>query len=796
MIKLQFLGPVIIRKEDGSLDQTIPKGSKRIALLAYLVLAKPRVHHRRDELVALFWPDAGQKSARNSLSNILYHLREALGKDIILNRGSEDICVNSDKVWCDVLAFEKAIIQGDLKKAFQHYTNELLTGLHVNHVSNDFQDWLDRERDTLQNAYSKLCWDLAGKEKDLDNFEDAYHYAQKGSELRQYSKKHQRRYFEFLVEIGKPGEARRAYEQYAERLKTELNTEPSADLRSYIENLDASHSDNKPAQTVSESSVIMQHPSVESDSKNGVEKSVKNKPNKLYAGNTGRLSKTLISNILILIIFVLSVLLIGRIFSNPETRIQLGDKSVAVLPFTYINSADSTDYFSLGITEEILSKLGRVGDLSVTSRTSVMKYQNSEKSIREIAGELGVTTVVEGSVQRHGGRVRITAQLIDAETDRHLWGDTYDRQIENILDIQSEVAARIAGALQTELLPFDNSEYNPQQNVDEIAYQKYLQAKYLLDNGNVDGIVESVDLLKESISIDSTFAPAHGKLALAYVYSAMKMGFSSKVAGIKGMTLKDGLNLALQSSNKALSINQNVVEAYLAQAMIHKLNKNWAQSEDKFLKALSINPNHSDVLIDYGTFLTKLGNNEKALIHKKKAVAVDPLSWKTHFSLGIAYAHDKRYDDAIRELKTSINLGSQYRPTKGFLTMSLLKRSQELFNNGQDEQALAVIEQDSSVINEILGTNTAWKETFIFAVKGDKQKVLQNIEDNVLIRPGPTIYFLLLVGQKETAYQTIEQYIDFSNNTAFISSIFDSVRNEPRFQEMVERDLNIEIDFD
>ncbi|MFO8055291.1 MAG: BTAD domain-containing putative transcriptional regulator [Bacteroidales bacterium] len=798
MIKLQFLGPVTIRKEDGSLDQTIPKGAKRVALLAYLVLAKPRGYHRRDELLTLFWPDAGQKSARNALSNILYYLRNALGKDIILNRGSEEICVNMEKVWCDVLAFESAVDQGELKKAFELYKSRLLTGFHINHVSNDFQDWLDRERERLQKAYSGLCWNLAMKEKGRDNFEFAHHYAQKAADLTPYSDKHQSRYIKLLAEIGKPEAARRAYDRYSERLKTELNADPSPDLRGYVENIDASQSVSASAEDVNASGdgtrgLPIVEPGSSADLPNS-DKDLKVQPKNLYEPNQNSSNKKLIRNIFISVVFVLIAWFIGNYFFNSGTDIQFGEKSVAVLPFTYINSPDSTDYFSLGITEEILSKLARKGDLSVTSRTSIMQYRNSDKSIREIAGELGVTTIVEGSIQRHSGQVRVTAQLIDAETDRHLWADTYDRQIENILDIQSDVAGRIADALQTKLVPNDNSEYNPQQNVDELAYQKYLQAKYLLDMGNAENIVEAVEVLEESISIDSTFAPAHGNLSLAYMYSGLVSTFPLEHTGVEGINIGDATNLALEASNKALSINSNVVEAYMVQGIIHRLNKEWDQSEEKFLKALSLNPNHSDVLREYGALLTKLGNNEEALIQKEKAVEVDPLAWNTHIGLGYSYYCERRYVEAIRELETSLSLGSRYFLTKKFLGLARLKRGQELFNNGQDEQAMAMIEKGSSNLNEFWGTNIEWKESITLAMSGDKQKALQHIKENSLSF-SPKLHWHLLIGQKETALEMIDRGVDLSR-FAYIDPVFDTVRDDLRFQQMAERDLKKEIDFD
>ncbi len=796
MIKLQLLGPLRIRKEDHTLDQSVPKGAKRISLLAYLVLVKPHGYHRRDNLLAMLWPDSGQKSARNSLSNILYHIREALGKDVVLNRGSEEIQANTDLIWCDALAFQKSLNQNDLYEAYSLYKGELLAGFHVDHVSNDFQDWLDGKRESLKDEYRKLCWKLAVKEKESGHLDIANQYAQEAANLTPYSETDHHRFIEFLVATGRPDKAKQVYEKYAERLRSDLDSNPSQDLTRYVKSLSTIHSANQRAETnKTKSSSSSDEEGNKSDRQN-TDANSKNMLHKRSEASADRSNTTLFRYTLILLTIALIAWFIGRNIFNQESAFQAGDKSVAVLPFTYINSPDSTDYFSLGITEEILSKLARVADLSVTSRTSVMRYQNSDKSIQEIARELGVSSVVEGSVQRHWDEVRITAQLIDAETDRHLWGDTYDRKIENILDIQSEVAARIANALQTELIPHENSEYSPNQNVDDFAYQIYLQAKHLLDIHEPEGIMESIDLFKESILVDSTFAPAHGSLALAYYYAGLLSTLEFNVVGVEGIKLRQAADLSLQSANKAISINPNVVEAYLAQAIIYqRIHSDWEQSEDKFLKALSLNPNNSDVRRGYGFHLLFQGNIEEALIHMEKAVAVDPLSWYAHHGLGYTYYCARKYEKAILELETSINLGSPNPITKKHLSLALLKKSQELFNNGQDEEAISMIERGSSILDEIWGANTGWKETVVFAAMGNKAKTLQSINENPLPNP-PTLYSLLLIGQTDEVLENLENRINFRINRTYVDPIFDSIRDHPRFKQMVRHDLNKNIKFD
>lgn len=190
-----------------------------------------------------------------------------------------------------------------------------------------------------------------------------------------------------------------------------------------------------------------------------------------------------------------------------------------------------------------------------------------------------------------------------------------------------------------------------------------------------------------------------------------------------------------------------------------------------------------------------MGNIDEALIHMKKAVSVDPLSWAAHHGLGYTYYCARKYQSAIRELQTFINLGSLYPNTKKHLSLSLLKRSQELLERGQDEQAVELIETGSTILDEIWGSDTGWKETVIFAATGDKQKTLQSIEENSLPFP-PKLYSLLLIGQKEMALEMIDQRLNFSRDRAYIDPVFDTIRDDPRFKQMVERDLNKEIQFD
>ena len=190
-----------------------------------------------------------------------------------------------------------------------------------------------------------------------------------------------------------------------------------------------------------------------------------------------------------------------------------------------------------------------------------------------------------------------------------------------------------------------------------------------------------------------------------------------------------------------------------------------------------------------------MGEIEDALIQMEKAVAVDPLSWAAHHGLGYTYYCMRKYERAIRELETSINLGSLYPNTKKHLSLSLLKRSQELFRQNEEKKAIELIETGSSLLDDIWGSDTGWKETLIYAATGDREKTLQSIEANSLPFP-PRLYSMLLIGEKEKALQMVDQRLNFSRDRAYVDPIFDTVREEPKFKQMVQRDLKKDIDFD
>ena len=231
MVEIRLLGPVSLRNKDGSFNDSFLSGPKRLALLTYLILAKPRGYHRRDTIIALFWPEKGQKGARNSLSNMLYQIRGSLGNSIVLNRGTEELCINRDLIWCDVFAFEENLKQDKLTPAIQLYRGDLLTGFHVKDISNDFLDWLENERERLRKLAFKTSWKLAEKAEKSGDYNLAVSWGKTAVGYTDFSEDAYIEYLKLLNRIGKSSEALKVYKDFERHLNEIWDLEPSEKIR-------------------------------------------------------------------------------------------------------------------------------------------------------------------------------------------------------------------------------------------------------------------------------------------------------------------------------------------------------------------------------------------------------------------------------------------------------------------------------------------------------------------------------------------------------------------------------------
>ncbi|UCC82582.1 MAG: tetratricopeptide repeat protein, partial [Gemmatimonadota bacterium] len=319
-------------------------------------------------------------------------------------------------------------------------------------------------------------------------------------------------------------------------------------------------------------------------------------------------------------------------------------KWIAVLPFTNMSADPDNEYFSDGITDDIILHLSKIADLNVISRTSVMRYKDTELNLRQIGEQLGVATILEGGVQRAGERVRINAQLIDAATDRHLWAETYDRELTDIFAIQSDVAERIAAALEATLTTDQRARIESAPTANLEAYDLYLRGRFFLSQRG-EGIRRGLEYFQQALERDPNYARAHAGVADCYNL----LGFYAYLPPSQAFPA------ARDAALSALEIDANLDEAHTSLGFV-KLYYDWDArgAAAEYRRALELNPNSPQANHWYSSALHALGRSDEAIAHVERAVAIAPLSVMENAGLAWSLISARRYAEARERLQRVI----------------------------------------------------------------------------------------------------------------------------------------------
>jgi eukaryotic-like serine/threonine-protein kinase len=327
-------------------------------------------------------------------------------------------------------------------------------------------------------------------------------------------------------------------------------------------------------------------------------------------------------------------------------------KSVAVLPFENMSTDPENEYFSDGITDDIIMQLSKVSALKVISRTSSMQYKKTNKKITQIADELGVGAVLEGSVRRAGQRVRIVVHLVEPKTEKHLWGDTFDRQLADIFEVQSEVAQQITGALKLALSPEEKERVEKKATGDVDAYNMYLLGRFHANKWAEADVLKGTEYFQAAIAKDPAYAVAYAGLADAY--ELLSIGFSSKppaeyLAQAKAMALK------------ALEMDDSLAEAHTSLAYARWLGDlDWVGAEKEFKRALELKSSYVMAHEWYAEYLVSLGRNDEAVAEIKRAQQLDPLAVPVTRAVGWVLYFARRYAEAGEELRKALAMNADF----------------------------------------------------------------------------------------------------------------------------------------
>jgi TolB-like protein/DNA-binding winged helix-turn-helix (wHTH) protein len=383
-------------------------------------------------------------------------------------------------------------------------------------------------------------------------------------------------------------------------------------------------------------------------------------PGKLPSSRAKAVRRAVAAGMAIAVLAVLTVYL-ARIFMRKTAPPQIA--SLAVLPLTNLSGDPSEEYFADALTDELTTLLGKITEVRVISRTSAMHYKKSPLTAPQIARELGVDALVEGSVLHSGDKVRITAQLIYAPADRHLWAETYDRDMRDIVALQNDVARNIAQHIEVTLTPAEKRRLEKAPEVDSRAYQFYLKGRYFWSKRTE--YEKAIDNFQQSVNSDPSFAPAYSGLADSYSTKIINEGHA-----------EEWVPRTKAAAAKALELDPDLAEAHISQAMIHAFyDWDWAGAESEFKKAVELAPNLAAPHQHYALFLALRGRAAEAKFETQRAEALDPVSpYVFDTSARVAYfARD--YDAAERAAKRALELDPNYAVAHGVLVYVYLQKA-------------------------------------------------------------------------------------------------------------------------
>jgi eukaryotic-like serine/threonine-protein kinase len=450
--------------------------------------------------------------------------------------------------------------------------------------------------------------------------------------------------------------------------------------------------------------------------------------------------------------------------------------SLAVLPLDNFSHDPEQDYFAEGMTEALITDLSKISALRVISRTSIMQYKGAKKPLPEIARELEVDAVIEGSVERAGDRVRITAQLIKAANDEHIWADSYVRDLNDVLALQDDVAREIASQVQVKLTPQEQRQLASNRSTNSEAYQLFLQGRFHWYKGDEPSLKKSIDYYREALAKDPNYALAYAGLADSYA------AFSDWY-----LPPRQVMPMATAAATKALQIDESLAPAHNTLCWIKIIyDWDWQGAERECRRAIELNPNFADAHDNYATLLSNVGRWKEMEEELQRAERLDPLSFRTYADGSVDYWLERRYDEAVAQAQKSIEL-----EPNGFMAHSNLAFAYAEMNRLPD----AVVEaqkgaelSDSPLAKGFLG--------YTYAAAGRTQEARKTVKQleadfrNHFVCPYEIGTIHLWLGEKDEAFRWYEKAYDERSICMSLMKYdprLDPIRSDPRYESLIRR---------
>lgn len=450
-------------------------------------------------------------------------------------------------------------------------------------------------------------------------------------------------------------------------------------------------------------------------------------------------------------------------------------KSVAVLPFKHLNSGDGDNFLGAGMSDTLIAKLGNIQSLNVRPTSQIIKYANQNTDAISAGRELKADAVLEGTIQRNGERVRVTVQMLDVETGKVLWGQSFDEKFSDIFSLQDAISADVAQVLQIKLSNEEQNGINRHSTENLEAYQAYLRGRYFWNKRDKESLNKGIEYFEQAVKLDPNYALAFSGIADSYlILNYYYLNETSR---------DETLQKAKQAAQKALELDDALAEAHTSLAFIHfffedKSASTAESAEKEFKRAIVLNPNYATAHHWYSDFLAMKGREDEAMREIKLAVSLDPLSSIINTTLGERLFYARRYDEAISQLRQTIEMNDQFATAHYLLAMAYEQKGMfdEAMAEAQKARALTKLDDFDAVL------------AHLYAVSGKKAEAEKMLADLINRRAHPHAVALVYagLGDNDRAMQWLER-LDKTKSRWFLKSDprLDALRSKPEFQSLI-----------
>src|SRR6267378_3756183 len=462
--------------------------------------------------------------------------------------------------------------------------------------------------------------------------------------------------------------------------------------------------------------------------------------------------------------------------SSPATA-TIANKSIAVLPFDNLSRDPDNAYFCEGVQDEILTRLAKVADLKVISRTSTQHFKSAPDNLPQIAKQLGVAHIVEGSVQKSGEQVRVNVQLINALTDAHLWADTYDRKLTDIFAVESDIAKTIAETLQAKLSGSEKRLMAKTPTVNPEAYERYLKGRFFWNKRTGDDLRKSIGYLKQAIAKDPGYALAYAALADSYGILRFYGGASPD----------ESIVPAAAAAKKALELDDSLAEAHASLGLIATEELELHRGVSELERAVQLNPNYATAHHWLSLALTALGQSDRSVAELKRALELDPLSMVINADLSIGYLYARRYDEAEAQARKTLEIDPRSFLAHYYLGMALQLKGR-LKEAIPEFQKAVELNHDPYFISMLAQGYARNGQT------DEARKLLARLNEMAKSTQVPEYAFALAytsLGEKDRAIEALEHGFAGGNKSYLFllpgDPLLDDLRGDPRFEALVQK---------